>query len=63
VPSSIGWRWHNRPAADIVHLAPRPNDNRASKMTPSLIAIGACALLLAWNDYLYAFLLSSRTPT
>jgi multiple sugar transport system permease protein len=32
-------------------------------MTPSLIAIGACALLLAWNDYLYAFLLSSRTPT
>jgi multiple sugar transport system permease protein len=29
-------------------------------MTPSLIAIGACALLLAWNEYLYAFLLSSK---
>jgi multiple sugar transport system permease protein len=28
-------------------------------MTPSLIAIGTYALLLAWNEYLYAFLLLS----
>lgn len=29
-------------------------------MTPSLVAIGVYALLLAWNEYLYAFLLLSR---
>ncbi len=29
-------------------------------MTPSLIAIGIYALILAWNEYLYAFLLLSR---
>ncbi|MGL4497352.1 MAG: carbohydrate ABC transporter permease [Beijerinckiaceae bacterium] len=29
-------------------------------MTPSLIAIGAYAVLLAWNEYLYAFLLLSK---
>jgi len=29
-------------------------------MTPSLVAIGIYALLLAWNEYLYAFLLLSR---
>lgn len=29
-------------------------------MTPSLVAIGTYALLLAWNEYLYAFLLLSR---
>jgi multiple sugar transport system permease protein len=29
-------------------------------MTPSLIAIGTYALLLAWNEYLYAFLLLSK---
>ncbi len=28
-------------------------------MTPSLVAIGTYALLLAWNEYLYAFLLLS----
>src|SRR5213082_166249 len=28
-------------------------------MTPSLVAIGIYALLLAWNEYLYAFLLLS----
>jgi multiple sugar transport system permease protein len=29
-------------------------------MAPSLVAIGVYALLLAWNEYLYAFLLLSR---
>ena len=29
-------------------------------MVPSLIAVGTYALLLAWNEYLYAFLLLSR---
>ena len=29
-------------------------------MVPSLVAIGTYALLLAWNEYLYAFLLLSR---
>ncbi|WP_342360470.1 carbohydrate ABC transporter permease [Terrarubrum flagellatum] len=29
-------------------------------MVPSLVAIGAYAILLAWNEYLYAFLLLSR---
>ncbi len=29
-------------------------------MMPSLVAIGTYALLLAWNEYLYAFLLLSR---
>ncbi|MBN9063028.1 MAG: ABC transporter permease [Rhizobiales bacterium 65-9] len=29
-------------------------------MAPSLVAIGAYAILLAWNEYLYAFLLLSR---
>jgi multiple sugar transport system permease protein len=29
-------------------------------MLPSLVAIGAYAVLLAWNEYLYAFLLLSR---
>src|SRR5438309_4227563 len=29
-------------------------------MTPSLVAIGIYALLLAWNEYLYAFLLLSN---
>ena len=29
-------------------------------MMPSLVAIGCYALLLAWNEYLYAFLLLSR---
>jgi multiple sugar transport system permease protein len=29
-------------------------------MTPSLIAVGTYALLLAWNEYLYAFLLLSK---
>ena len=29
-------------------------------MTPSLVAIGTYALLLAWNEYLYAFLLLSK---
>lgn len=29
-------------------------------MAPSLVAIGTYALLLAWNEYLYAFLLLSR---
>ena len=29
-------------------------------MKPSLVAIGTYALLLAWNEYLYAFLLLSR---
>jgi multiple sugar transport system permease protein len=28
-------------------------------MTPSLVAVGTYALLLAWNEYLYAFLLLS----
>ena len=32
-------------------------------MMPSLVAVGTYALLLAWNEYLYAFLLLSRTPT
>jgi multiple sugar transport system permease protein len=29
-------------------------------MMPSLVAIGTYALLLAWNEYLYAFLLLSK---
>ena len=29
-------------------------------MTPSLVAVGTYALLLAWNEYLYAFLLLSH---
>ncbi len=29
-------------------------------MVPSLIAVGTYALLLAWNEYLYAFLLLSK---
>ena len=29
-------------------------------MTPSLVAVGTYALLLAWNEYLFAFLLLSR---
>jgi multiple sugar transport system permease protein len=29
-------------------------------MTPSLVAIGTYSLLLAWNEYLYAFLLLSK---
>jgi multiple sugar transport system permease protein len=29
-------------------------------MTPALVAIGTYALLLAWNEYLYAFLLLSK---
>ena len=28
-------------------------------MVPSLVAVGTYALLLAWNEYLYAFLLLS----
>jgi multiple sugar transport system permease protein len=30
-------------------------------MTPALVAVGTYALLLAWNDYLYQFLLLSST--
>ena len=29
-------------------------------MVPSLVAVGTYALLLAWNEYLYAFLLLSK---
>ena len=32
-------------------------------MAPSLVAVGTYALLLAWNEYLYAFLLLSRDTT
>ena len=32
-------------------------------MAPALVAIGTYALLLAWNEYLYAFLLLSSDPT
>ena len=32
-------------------------------MTPSLVAIGTYALLLAWNEYLYGFLLLSHEHT
>jgi multiple sugar transport system permease protein len=32
-------------------------------MTPSLVAIGTYALLLAWNEYLYAYLLLSHERT
>src|SRR2546425_3822532 len=32
-------------------------------MTPSLVAIGTYAVLLAWNEYLYAFLLLSHENT
>jgi multiple sugar transport system permease protein len=32
-------------------------------MVPSLIAVGTYALLLAWNEYLYAFLLLSKETT
>ena len=30
-------------------------------MLPSLVAVGIYALLLAWNEYLYAFLLLSKS--
>ena len=29
-------------------------------MVPSLVAVGTYSLLLAWNEYLYAFLLLSN---
>ena len=32
-------------------------------MTPSLVAVGTYALLLAWNEYLYAYLLLSHERT
>lgn len=32
-------------------------------MVPSLVAVGTYALLLAWNEYLYAFLLLSKENT
>jgi multiple sugar transport system permease protein len=32
-------------------------------MVPSLVAVGTYSLLLAWNEYLYAFLLLSRDDT
>jgi multiple sugar transport system permease protein len=32
-------------------------------MAPALVAIGTYALLLAWNEYLYAFLLLSSDNT
>ncbi|MEO8118657.1 MAG: carbohydrate ABC transporter permease [Rhodoferax sp.] len=32
-------------------------------MVPSLVAVGTYALLLAWNEYLYAFLLLSNDPS
>ena len=32
-------------------------------MAPALVAVGTYALLLAWNEYLYAFLLLSSDPT
>ena len=32
-------------------------------MVPSLVAVGTYALLLAWNEYLYAFLLLSKDDT
>ena len=32
-------------------------------MVPSLVAVGTFSLLLAWNEYLYAFLLLSRDDT
>jgi multiple sugar transport system permease protein len=32
-------------------------------MVPSLVAVGTYSLLLAWNEYLYAFLLLSRDET
>lgn len=32
-------------------------------MAPSMVAIGTYALLLAWNEYLYAFLLLSKDTT
>src|SRR5438270_12927623 len=32
-------------------------------MVPSLVAVGTYALLLAWNEYLYAFLLLSKDTT
>ena len=32
-------------------------------MAPSLVAVGTYALILAWNEYLYAFLLLSRDTT
>ena len=31
-------------------------------MAPALVAVGTYALLLAWNEYLYQFLLLSSTP-
>jgi multiple sugar transport system permease protein len=35
-------------------------DGALPLMAPSLVAVGTYALLLAWNEYLYAFLLLSR---
>jgi multiple sugar transport system permease protein len=32
-------------------------------MAPSLVAIGTYAILLSWNEYLYAFLLLSKEKT
>jgi len=32
-------------------------------MAPALVAVGTYALLLAWNEYLYAFLLLSSDQT
>jgi multiple sugar transport system permease protein len=32
-------------------------------MVPSLVAVGTYSLLLAWNEYLYAFLLLSKEDT
>ncbi|MFZ4530961.1 MAG: carbohydrate ABC transporter permease, partial [Alsobacter sp.] len=32
-------------------------------MAPSLVAIGTYAILLSWNEYLYAFLLLSKETT
>ena len=32
-------------------------------MVPSLVAVGTYSLLLAWNEYLYAFLLLSNDET
>jgi multiple sugar transport system permease protein len=32
-------------------------------MAPALVAVGTCALLLAWNEYLFLFLLLSSPRT
>jgi len=39
------------------HPAAVPAGLNIPLMMPSLVAIGTYALLLAWNEYLYAFLL------